>query len=110
MDAKSQARYEVRARIVKALAHPARLFIVDELSRPEEKCVCKLAEMVGTDVSTVSRHLAVLRAAGILQDRKCGQQVFYRLRAPCIAGFFECLESVVRHDLLQKQEALAPAE
>ena len=42
MDAKTLAKYEARAKIVKALAHPARLLIVDELSKAGERCVCEL--------------------------------------------------------------------
>lgn len=87
-------RYRRRARVIKALAHPTRLFLVDELSRGE-RCVCKLTEMVGADISTVSRHLALLREAGIVADEKRGQQVFYRLRTPCVLNFFGCVEAVI---------------
>ncbi len=79
---------------MKALAHPSRLFIVDELSRGE-RCVCELTEMIGADVSTVSKHLAVLRDAGLVLDDRRGQQVFYRLRVPCILNFFGCVEAVL---------------
>ena len=85
---------EARARVMKALAHPSRLFIVDELSRGE-RCVCELTEMIGADVSTVSKHLAVLREAGLVLDDRRGQQVFYRLRVPCILNFFGCVEAVI---------------
>ena len=85
---------EARARVMKALGHPTRLFIVDELSRGE-RCVCDLTEMVGADVSTVSRHLAVLKTAGVVLDDKRGAQVFYRLRVPCILNFFGCVEAVL---------------
>lgn len=85
---------EARAKVMKALAHPSRLFIVDELSRGE-RCVCDLTEMVGADVSTVSKHLAVLKAAGVVIDDRRGQQVFYRLRVPCILNFFGCVEAVL---------------
>ena len=95
MDSKTHARYEARARILKALAHPTRLFIVDELSR-QERCVCELAEMVGADGSTVSRHLALLKNAGIVRDEKRGSQVFYSLRVPCVLDFFSCVESVLK--------------
>ena len=94
MDARTQARFQARARIVKAMAHPTRLFIVDELSR-QERCVCELTEMVGADMSTVSKHLGVLRNAGIVQDEKRGSQVFYSLRVPCVLNFFSCVESVL---------------
>ena len=86
-----QARYEARARIVKALAHPTRLFIVDELAKGE-RCVNELTEMVGADMSTISRHLSVLKNVGVIMDEKRGLQVFYRLRTPCIMNFFGCVE------------------
>jgi DNA-binding transcriptional ArsR family regulator len=85
---------EARARVMKGLAHPTRLFIVDELSRGE-RCVCELTEMVGADVSTVSKHLTVLKRAGIVIDDRRGAQVFYRLRVPCILNFFGCVEAVL---------------
>ena len=90
-----QARYEARARIVKALAHPTRLFIVDELAKGE-RCVNDLTEMVGADVSTVSKHLSVLKSVGVIADEKRGLQVFYRLRTPCIMRFFGCIETVMK--------------
>ena len=83
-----------RAQVMKALAHPSRLFIVEELSRGE-RCVCELTEMIGADVSTVSKHLAVLREAGLVLDERRGVQMFYRLRVPCILNFFGCVEAVL---------------
>ena len=95
MNASTKKRYEARAKIIKALAHPTRLFVVDELSRGE-RCVCDLTELIGADISTVSKHLAVLRDAGILEDERRGQQVWYRLKVPCVLNFFGCLESVLQ--------------
>lgn len=106
MDERTRAKYEARARIIKAMAHPTRLFLVSELSRGE-RCVCELTRMVGADVSTVSKHLALLKSVGIIQDRKEGSQVFYSLRCPCILEFFECVESVLR---ATAEEQLALAE
>ena len=96
MDTKTQARYEARAKILKALAHPTRLFIVDQLANADEKCVCELTEMIGADMSTVSKHLAILKSAGIVSDEKRGSQVHYRLRCPCVLDFFKCVEGVLR--------------
>ena len=107
MDAKTQAKYEARAKIVKAMAHPARLFIIDELSKNGEQCVCKLTEMIGTDMSTVSRHLAVLRDAGLVEDEKRGAMVYYRMRVKCVLNFFECIESVMACNIRSQQELLA---
>ena len=95
MDSKTQARYEVRARILKALAHPSRLCLVDRLSR-EECSVAQLTQAVGADMSTVSKHLSLLRSAGLVLDDKRGNQVFYRLAAPCVLDFFSCIESVLQ--------------
>jgi ArsR family transcriptional regulator len=75
------------------LGHPGRLLMVDELSRGE-RCVCELATLVGSEMPTVSRHLAVLKSAGIVSDEKRGAQVFYRLMTPCVMNFFKCVASV----------------
>jgi len=95
MNAATRARYRARARIIKAMAHPTRLFIVEELSR-KDRCVCELREMVGGDISTVSKHLAVLRNAGIVEDERRGLQVYYHLKCPCVLQFFRCVEAVLR--------------
>ena len=83
-----------RADILKALAHPSRLLIVEELAAGE-RCVCELQAEIGVDVSTVSKHLAVMKKAGLVAAEKRGLQVFYTLLSPCILNFFECVESVI---------------
>ena len=107
MDTKRLAKYEARANIIKALAHPARLLIVDELSTAGERCVCELTELIGSNISTVSRHLTQLKAAGLVEDEKRGQMVFYRLRVKCVLNFFECIESVLACNAKTQQELLA---
>jgi ArsR family transcriptional regulator len=87
--------FEARAAVMKALAHPTRLMMIEELSHGE-RCVCELREMAGCDLSTVSKHLALLRNAGIVEDEKRGKQVYYRLRVPCVLNFFHCLDSVLK--------------
>jgi DNA-binding transcriptional ArsR family regulator len=78
--------------VFKSLGHPARLTMVELLSE-EEHCVCDLVDAVGLGWSTVSRHLSVLREAGVVADEKRGLQVFYRLALPCVAQFIACLRS-----------------
>jgi ArsR family transcriptional regulator len=95
MDSATRERCEARARILKALAHPTRLFIAEELGRGA-RCVCELQEMIGADLSTVSKHLAQLRGAGIVNDEKRGAQVFYSLRATCVPDFLGCVERILR--------------
>ncbi|MBN2216659.1 MAG: helix-turn-helix transcriptional regulator [Pirellulales bacterium] len=106
MNAKQQAKYEARARIIKALAHPTRLFIVDELSKHDQRCVCELTEMIGADMSTVSRHLSLLKNAGIIEDEKRGAMVYYRLRMGCVLKFFDCIESVLAHNAENQRQLL----
>ena len=89
----SPREYRSGANVFKALGHPSRLLIVDALA-DEELCVSDLTQMVGSDPSTVSNHLAVLRNVGLVVDEKRGQQVFYRLGAPCVSKIFHCLEEI----------------
>ena len=96
MTASAHLEYRAKARIIKALAHPSRLFIVDELSRGE-RCVAELTEMIGVEMPTVSRHLSQLKEVGIIEDEKRGAQVFYRLRIPCVLNFFNCIEAVQKN-------------
>ena len=107
MDAKRLAKCEARAKIIKALAHPTRLLIVDELSEHGERCVCELTELVGSEMSTVSRHLTQLKEAGIVEVERRGQMVFYRNRVKCLLKFFDCIESVMRCNVENQQELLA---
>src|SRR5512145_2870133 len=97
MTAAAQAQYKTQAGIIKALAHPTRLFIVDELSRGE-RCVAELTDMIGVEMPTVSRHLSQLKNAGIVEDQKRGAQVFYRLKVPCVLNFFSCVEAVQKNE------------
>ncbi len=103
MDAKTQARLTIRANVFKALAHPSRLLIVEQLAKGEA-CVCKLTEMIGADMSTVSKHLSVLKGAGIIQDEKRGLQVYYRLKMPCVLRFFDCVGEVIETNAKEQWE------
>jgi DNA-binding transcriptional ArsR family regulator len=79
------------AGIFKALGHPARVQMVRRLIAGE-CCVCELVEETNMGWSTVSRHLSVLRSAGVVADNKRGLQIFYRLALPCVATFLKCLD------------------
>jgi ArsR family transcriptional regulator len=101
MKQKDRARYEARAKIIKAMAHPTRLFIVDTLSK-KDRCVADLTKDIGSDMSTVSKHLSVLKSAGIIEDKKRGAHVYYHLRMPCVMNFFSCVESVLKSTATQQ--------
>lgn len=85
-------RLKTNAQVFKALGHPTRLLLLEELAGGK-KCVCVLTKVAGLDMSTVSKHLLVLKQAGIVEDEKVGLQVFYSLKTPCVLDFFKCIES-----------------
>lgn len=86
------------ARLLKALSHPTRIWVLEELARSGERCVCELAQMSGTDDSTMSRHLTQLRVAGLVVDERRGTQVYCRLAGPQVAALLQCALSIVGED------------
>ena len=100
MDTKTARKYERRAAVIKALAHPSRLYIVDRLAE-HEHCVNELTTLIGSDMSTVSKHLSVLKNAGVVQDQRRGASIYYTLRIPCILSFFKCADAVI--EAIQKE-------
>lgn len=94
--ASRKSKDQSTAEVFKALGHPARVRMLRALVE-EEKCVCDLVEVAGLGWSTVSRHLSIMKEAGILSDEKRGKQVIYRLELPCTGRFLACLESPERY-------------
>ncbi len=86
-----------RVRIIKALAHPARLEIAQALASGE-RCVTELQAIVGGDISTVSKHLTLMRKAGWVDCEKHGQQVRYRLACDCLPTFLHCIDALAGDD------------
>ena len=87
--------YKMEAQVAKALAHESRLIIINAV-KEKAMCVADLAELVGSDQSTVSKHLTILKNVGILDYRKKSNKVFYHLRTPCVMSFFDCAMEVIR--------------
>jgi ArsR family transcriptional regulator len=102
---KDQQRYEARAKIAKALAHPSRLMMLDLLGKTE-RSVTEITKAVGSDQSTVSKHLAILKDAGLIAVRKEGTTSLYRVTCGCLGGFFSCLEAMVMADIKQRQASV----
>jgi DNA-binding transcriptional ArsR family regulator len=92
-NSQARTRFKTHAAIIKTLAHATRLFILDELSRGE-RSVRDLTEMIGVEMPTVSRHLSLLKSAGIIDDEKRGARVFYRVRVPCVLEVFTCIKAI----------------
>ncbi len=95
MAARSGDIFRRQARVLKALANESRLKIVDRLSTGECS-VGELTDLVGSDRTTVSKHLAILRAHGIVLDRRAGNVVYYTLLTPCVMNFFSCATQVLK--------------
>lgn len=94
MTTEEKLKYAEMSKIIKAMSHPTRLFIVDKL-KERKHCVCELTDMIDSDISTVSRHLTVLKKAGIIFDEKIKNNVYYDLRCPCISNFYSCVFTII---------------
>ena len=82
-----------RVKIIKALAHPTRLRIVETLM-DSDRSVGDLHAVVGGDLSTVSKHLTLARQAGWIDCAKHGQQVRYRLACDCLPTLLRCIDDI----------------
>jgi ArsR family transcriptional regulator len=87
-----------QADIIRALAHPVRLKIVRALAAGD-RCVCQLIPELGLPQANVSQHLAVLRAAGIVDVERRGAYAYYALRYSEIADLLALLDTVVLKEL-----------
>jgi len=97
--------FKRQAEIVKTIAHPLRIAIVDFL-KDGEQCVCDIAEYIGAERSNVSRHLAVMVNAGVLEYRKEGLKVIYRLKTPCIVKCFSCISGCLKQQVKDNEKLL----
>lgn len=94
MNSDLQTKYELKAKIIKAMAHPSRMMMIDALAE-HPKSAGELVKLIGADASTVSKHLSVLKNANLVTDKKQGLAVIYSLTIPCISDFFKCIESIL---------------
>ena len=85
-----------RSLVVKAMAHPTRLLVMEALMQGEQ-CVNDLTAMAGCDVTTLSKHLSVMKKAGLLVCEKRGLNVYYQIACPCFADFFRCIDLIERN-------------
>lgn len=97
--------FEFRAEVLRAMAHPTRLAIVDFL-KDGEKCVCNIIDYLGEKQSNVSKHLSILRNAGIVDTRKEGLNVYYSLKIPCALNFFCCVDDILSKNLEENRKVL----
>ncbi len=101
-----QNRSHAVSAVFKALGHPSRVYIVEKLKEADH-CVCELGELIGVDMSTVSRHLSILKKAGIVKDRKEGTTVYYSLACDCLTQMLSGVENIIRMQLESQIAALS---
>ena len=97
--------FERQAEIARAMAHPLRIAIINFL-KDGEQCVCDIAKNVGSERSNVSRHLSLMANAGLLESRKDGLKVIYKLKYTCIVDFFACVGNVLKQQARDSKELL----
>ncbi len=95
MKTRTKDYYVAQAAVIKAMGHPTRLLILNSLKK-KETCVCELRDLVGDDISTISKHLLVLRKAGLVASRREGNWLHYRLTCPCVLDFTGCIAGLKR--------------
>jgi DNA-binding transcriptional ArsR family regulator len=105
MEAHEKERLILKAEVFKAMGHPIRLGIVEFL-KGGEICVCDIVAHVGTEISNVSKHLSILKKAGLVADRRDGLKIMYRLTMPCAIDFARCVEGVVIKRLEEQRAVL----
>ncbi len=101
----SENIYLYQAELLKALAHPTRLQILD-LLKDGEKCVCKILPELQMEQSNVSRHLNVLRKEGLVTSRKEGLKVFYKVNDPKIFELLDAGKELLKSYWNHKQKLL----
>jgi ArsR family transcriptional regulator len=113
MDDICTQRLKKRAFLLKSMAHPSRLLILEMLEK-SPRCVWELTEVVGADITTVSKHLAVMKRAGLVKDVKRGTFSEYSLACECITHFIDCIEDVMNERACESanegEKRIAPFE
>ena len=96
---------EIRAKIIRAMAHPVRLMMIEFL-KGGERSFSDVFALFKLDKSTVSKHLLVLKEASIVSSRKEGMDMIYILDVPCITDFFSCVTAVIESSVKKQQVCL----
>ena len=97
MTVRAEERSRRKAEVLKGLAHPVRVAIAEMLEE-RELCACEIAERFSCDRTTTSKHLTVMRQLGILEDRREGQNIYYRLKMVCLVRALRCIDGLIGED------------
>ncbi len=95
----------LRSELFKAISHPTRLNILDYL-KDGEQCVCDIIEKLDLEQSNVSQHLGILKKQGLLQSRKDGTKMMYKIKYPEILDIIKLSNNILSTQLNETQEML----
>ncbi|MDD3846246.1 MAG: metalloregulator ArsR/SmtB family transcription factor [Syntrophorhabdaceae bacterium] len=96
---------QIRSNIIKAMGHPVRLMMIECLKEGTQS-FSELFDLFSLDKSTVSKHLLVLKEAGIVTSQKVGTDMIYKLEVPCVTDFFGCVTAVIENNVRRQQVCL----
>lgn len=100
--------YASEVQLLKVLTHPARLAIL-EILRQGEQCVCHMEAHLGYRQAYISQQLAVLRQAGLIQDRREGWNIYYRVAQPDIYQVLDAVQKLAQGDAYTPRRFAAQA-
>ena len=103
MPERSDELFRLKAEVLRSLAHPLRLKIVEFL-KSGEKCVCEIVQEVKAERTGISKHLSILYKSGILCFRKDGKKILYKLQMPCALNFLDCAEDIIKKQIKLKEK------
>ena len=101
----SQRYLEKKAEILKAIAQPTRLKIL-ELLKDGERCVCDIYTALGHEQPTISKHLSFMKRAGILSCRKEGLRITYWIKAPEVLEIIRHAEAILKREVEEDRKSL----
>jgi DNA-binding transcriptional ArsR family regulator len=107
MEPADESFYEIKAKVISVLANPKRLQII-ELLGTSERTVTELSAILEIAQATTSQHLAVMRKSGVVETRKDGNFVYYRLADQKIAEACAVMSRAILDLLMSQQERLRP--
>lgn len=96
---------KLTADFLKSLAHPVRVKVLNMLE-PGERCVCELIEEIEIEQSNLSQHLAVMKRQGLIESRKEGTKVIYRVSSPSVIEVLRSVEKAISDQISQSQSIL----
>ena len=102
----SKTAYDFKAAVLKALAHPNRLRILEALRCDREVCNCEIGPKLGLEQSNLSRHLLALSEAGLIVARRDGVRIMYEVTDPRVFKVLDLVGDIVKRQLTERAEIL----